>query len=740
MMPHIRNLFLLIAGAVTAFAAEPLTTAPAATTVATQTDEILHPFFRGKELPRWSKLTPQQSLIDAEEALQRQRVRLAAICNLDESEANFDNTFMAIEQSMFMLQDVALLMQHLSMVSDSAELRAAYEKLSTYLSASTAELHMNEKLLRLMKVVMASDEIKDLPPAKQRAAKQMIDIFIQNGAELSPEAKMRKIELEQQIFLLSRQYDKNIQDFQQSQELLIKELSELDGLDRNLLTKMHRAALERGYITSVEEPGWLVSLHDFSALEVLSLCDVESTRKKCWETFMAYGRGTEYDNAPVIAELMEKRTELAKILGFNNYADFMACTRMVSSGDEAMVFVDDLMQKLKPAFEQEKQQILDIYNQYTNKNVKELPPWDELKACSMYMGANRNHSSYGISAYLRYTDALNGMLSVYSTVLGVQFKQLPTACPAPGEECPEGKVEVWHPSVKCIAVYDAETQTHLGTVFLDLFRRADKRSGAWCTPVQLATPGPNGEVVEPHVVSIQADFNPPVKGQPTLISHTDLTVIFHEFGHAMHNVLSHTELKCHVAMGVSWDFTELPSTLSENWAWEPEILSTFARHYKTRKPCPKQLLEGVAADRYCMAVGKYMDLLRKAKLDLEIHVNYENKFRNRDLDAISAELVKDYHLPMSANPYSPLRDLSHSFAGGYSAGVYTYLWSAVMAADAFSRFKKEGLTNPDTGKAYRHSILDKGDSIAPDELYRMFMGRNPDPAAFLDSILNNASN
>lgn len=716
-----RNIFLALAFAGSAWV-QAQTPVQAPAVVASQAE---HPFYRSAELPKWSQLTPQQALIDAHEAVRRARARLAEIATISPESATFDNTFMAVEESTEELQCVVMLLQHLTAATDSPEARAAMDEVAKLMADCTAEIVGNEQLWHLMQAASTPEKLAQLSPAKQRAVKQLMDIFRDNGAELSPEKKALKHELDKEMLLLSMQYDKNLQDFTQSWQLHITDPTELQGVPVPVMAALQQSAAEEGL------DGYLITMRDETVLPVLALCCVEGTRIKCWHAWHGYGAGTEYDNAPVIAQLMEKRQAFAELLGFKNYADYAARTRMVQHGEEALAFVDDLMKKIKPAYDEEVKGILQAYNEFYGTELTALSPWDEPHALSIYSSQEQATNTIRMSPYLKCTDALNGMFGVYSQLLGVTFKQLPTCCVQPGQTCPEGKVEVWHPTVKCIAVYDTQSKVHLGTFYLDLYRRDNKRAGAWCAPIRLANPGPGGAIQEPHVAALMTNFDPPVKGRPNLLQHFDLTILFHEFGHMMHHLLSHTELKGHCAMGVAWDFTEFPSTLSENWAWSPEVLATFARHYKSGKPCPPALLQKLVESRSSLRANTYMETMQKAKLDLEIHMFYNEKFKGRSLDEVSHAILGDYQLPFSYTPYSPLRNLPHCFVGGYAAGVYSYLWSEVMAADAYTRFAEEGLMNPSVGKHYRETILEKGDSIPADELYRMFMGRNPDIDAFL---------
>ena len=682
-----------------------------------------HPFFDNQQLPSWSKLTPEQALIDAQEAVQRAMDRVAEICTLSPQDATYENTYKALNAATYELECVSMQVMHLSMVCDSEQMRETMAMLTQCMSEIMRELYTNEQLWQLLKAAAAPEKTESLSPARKRAVKQLYDIFMDNGAELPKEQKERIVQLEHELVVLSQEFDRLLHDHTQQWELLITNEAELGGVDPEFMEMMYSAALERGLCTP-EKPAWLISMRDETAMIVMTVCPVEETRKKCWEGCMGGGKGTPYDTTKIIDQLMEKRTERARLLGFANHADYEARTRMVHNGAEAMAFVDYLMRQLKPAYDEEVRKILACYEYYMGKKgVSAIPPWDEFMARNMYYGS-MNTPAMSLSAYLPKKDVLNGLCQLYSGLMGLTYQNLPTICLAPGETCPEGMVEAWDPDVQCISVSDTESGEVLGYFYVDWYARGNKRAGAWCAPIRVSENGP-------HIATLELNCMRPEEGMPDVFSHQEVSNLFHEFGHVMHNLLSHTEERGHSAYGVAWDFVELPSTLSEKWANSAEVLATFARHYRTGKPCPKSMLKRLEESGDVMAAYSYMDTLCKAKLDLEIHMNYEEKFKGRSIDEVSAELLKGYEIPYTQCQYSTLRSLSHCFSGGYSAGVYSYLWSAVLAADAFTRFEKEGIMNPEVGKAYRHTILDKGDSIAPEELYRMFMGREPKVDAFM---------
>ena len=242
-----------------------------------------------------------------------------------------------------------------------------------------------------------------------------------------------------------------------------------------------------------------------------------------------------------------------------------------------------------------------------------------------------------------------------------------------------------------------------------------------------------GDAGEPHLAALVANFGVAAPGQPVLFSHAELQIFFHEFGHMMHYMLGYTRYRRHCSPAVAWDFAEMPSQLLENWAWEPEALATFAFHYETGEPCPQEYLQKLAASRYFMPATNNMRSLCVAKLDLEMHMNYDKTFEGKDLDAVAAEMLAPYTAPFSVQAPCVMRNLLHCFQGGYAAGYYSYKWSETLSADAFLRFKKDGIFNSETGGAYRKAILEKGASVPADAVFRDFMGRDANPDALLES-------
>lgn len=691
-----------------------------------------HPFIDWTTYPAWSQLTAKQGVADVRYGLQEARRRVAELCAVKPEDATYENTFAAYERISEALDNADTLLSHLSAVMDSPDMRAAQEELIPELSAFSAELNANEQLWQVIKHAATCPWVSSLSAEKQRYVQQVVDSFKDGGADLSAEKKAYLAKLREEASMLSHKFSKNVLDATNAWELVITDKAKLAGMSDSWMDQAAATALQRGYGTA-ENPQWVITLDPSSMLEVLKNCDVEETRRLCWEGRVSVGKNAPYDNEPVVARMMELRREIATVLGFGTYADLTTARRMVGSGDKAMAFVDGMMRKVKPAFDRESAELLAYANRKSGKKMEKFNPWDVAYYSHHYAKELYDFDQESLRPYFMVDNVVKGMFSIFSHLYDVRYTEVPTVCLKEGETAPEGKVEVWHPEVRLFEVYDNKTNAHLGSFYMDIYPRASKRAGAWVMGMRHGEPAANGKPHSPHLATLCGNLTPAVGDKPALFSHYDVETMFHEFGHMMHQMLGDSELISHMGTSVAWDFVELPSQLNENWTWEPEGIATYAFHYQTGEPMPKELMDKMLAGRYFMPATDNMSQLRIAKLDLEIHVNYNEKFKGRPLDEASEELLEPWRMPMTVPTPSIFRNLTHCMTGGYSAGYYSYKWAEVLAADAFTRFKNEGVMNAKTGAAYREAILSKGDSKPAAEVFRDFMGRDPNPDALLQS-------
>lgn len=706
-------------------------TAPAAPRAAAESDS--HPFFQWNTYPAWSQLTAEQATNDIRRSMELAKARIAAICNVTPAESSFENTFGAYEKATHELDVASSLLHHLSSTMDSKALRDAQEQLTPELSAFSAALIANEQLWKVISESAQQAWVRDLSPAKQRYVQQVVDSFRDSGAALSPEQKKRKAEIALELSTLTLKFSKNVLDSTNAWKLVISDKSRLAGVSEDWLARAAEAAQAEGFGTP-DAPQWLITLQYPSYSEIMKNCDVEETRRLCWEGRNTVGNSGEYDNEAIVARVMELRRELATLLGFGTFADMKAARRMVGSGSTAIDFVDSMMHKVKPTFDREVQEMLSYVSRKKGRTITAMNPWD-VQYYSRQLSNERFDLDYeDLRPYYQYENVYRGMFRIFENLLGITITELPVACIKPGETLPEGAIEVWHPEVQLFKVCDKKTGAHLGSFYLDPFPRDSKRAGAWVMPMNYGTPAANGQPHAPHLACICGNFNAPVGDKPALLSQLDVTTLFHEFGHMMHCMMGDTELSSHCGTSVSWDFVEQPSQMFENWAWEPEGLAQFAFHYQTGELMPQDMQQKLNAGRFFMPATDNMNQLCVAKLDLDMHVNYDEKYKGRSIDTATQELLAPWRMPYTVTGPSIMRTLTHCINGGYAAGYYSYKWAEVLAADGFSRFKAEGIMNTSTGASYRETILSKGDSADPNVLFRNFVGREPNPDALLQQM------
>mgnify|MGYP003292445821 FL=1 len=721
---------LLLTVAVSALFASPLAAqqsceSPALPALAAEE----HPFLEwGGEYPRWSRLTPARGVADVRLAIERAKQKLENICRVQPQEATWENTFGAYEQLCREIFTADVLLSNLFNLMDSPEVRAAQMEVAPLVAEFDSSISANDRLWSVIRAASGAPWVGSLSPARQRYVQQVLDAFKDSGADLPADKKARKMEIEKELAGLYIQYDKNCKDALDAWQLVITDKSKLAGLSEDWMARAASRALERGFGTP-ESPQWIITLEYASVGDVLRHCDVEETRRLCWEGRNTEGSAPGMDNAPVVARVMELRAELATLLGFGTYADLATARRMVGSGAAALDFVDDMMRKVKPAFDRETNDMLSFISRRQGRNVNQINPWDVNYYANQMREEIYKFDMESLRPYHKKENVVAGMFSVFEGLYAIRVSELPTVCLQPGQELPEGMHEVWHPEVKLYAIHDAATGRHLGSFYMDLHPRSTKREGAWVMPVRHHA-AVNGQR-PPHLVVLVCNLKSPSNGKPALFTHMDILTLFHEFGHTLHSLLSDVELVAHSGTRVARDFVELPSQLNENWVWIPEGITSYARHWETDEAMPADLLRKLQQSRVFMPGIEAMSQLRMAKLDLEMHMNYAAKFRGRDLDAATRELLEPWHMPLSTWGPSIMRCLTHCVSSGYAAGYYSYKWAEVLAADAFSRFEKEGPTNAATGADFRRAVLSTGGSRPESESFREFMGREPNPDALL---------
>ncbi len=681
--------------------------------------------------PRWSEVDLTRSIEQLKLEVENNKKVITAITKLKPEEMTFDNTFGVLESCGNSIDTIARGIYHLSSVTDNEAIRKAVEDMGVITTELSSWTIANPELWTTVKTAAAQPWVANLSESKKDYVEDTVRGFKLSGADLPADKKERVKAIQKELSKVSLEYTKNMLDSTNAWEKVITDKSQLAGMSDSWLESRAAMALEKGHGTK-ENPQWLLGLDDACSTAILDLCDVDATRRLVWEGLGTVGRDAPYDNAPLIEKLVTLRQEMSEILGFDNYADMATATRMVKTGDVAMKFVDDFIVSVKPYWEKEMDDFLAFISEERGEKVTAVEPWNVRYYRKQLMQKKYNFDSETMRPYFPADKVLAGSFDIFEKLFNIDIKEIPTACPAMEDKAlTAGVQEVWHPDVRLYEVHDKKTGAHLGSFYFDPYPRASKRSGAWCMGMRPGDPASGGKPHTPHIAAVVCNFAPPSGDNPALWSEYEVTVILHEFGHLLHNMLSDTELRSHSGTAVVRDFVEMPSQLMEFWLADASTIPLLSAHYKTGEAMPKEMIEKYLASRHFMPADGNMRQLALAKLDLEIYTNYDEKFKGKTIEEACAAIVTPLGVPLTQPSYAMVRQFPHIMSGGYGAGYYSYKWAEVLCADAYSRFKEEGMLNAKTGADLRESIMSKGGSRDESQQFRDFMGRDPQPDALL---------
>jgi oligopeptidase A len=657
--------------------------------------------------------------------LERSRRNIEAIEN-DASSPTYDNTLGRLDTATEQLEVVMTVVGHLETVMTSPELRDVYNRVRPEVSAFYASIPLRPALWQRLKAFGATAEAASLRGARARFLKKTLEQFRREGADLEPDDKARLEAISRELADLTSRYGQNVVASTAAFELVIEDEARLSGLPASAKERAREDAAAHG------QAGYRFTLQAPSMIPILTYADDAELRR---EVAMASERRAttgEWQNPPLISKILELRREQAQLLGFQSFADLVLDDRMAKTGAAARRFVDDLAVLCQPAFEREKRELYAFRQRSEGPSAPALERWDVSYYAEKQRQALYDFDSEELRPYFPLDRVVDGLFTTANRLYGVSVR-------------PNHTLGRWHPDVSAYDIVDEQGQL-LASFYADLFPRESKRDGAWMnalisgTTAPLGAGAPTPAVVEGagaptpavpgassvHLGLICCNLTPPTGGKPALLSHMEVKTMFHEFGHLLHHCLSQVDVRHLVGTNVAWDFVELPSQIMENWCWEKEALSSFARHYATGEPIPDALFEKMQRARTYREATATTRQLGFATVDLALHVDYDPA-RDGDLLAYARRIAQPFSPAPLADNYAMIASFNHLFASsvGYAAGYYSYKWAEVLDADAFTRFKREGVYSRQVGEAFRRTVLERGDSADPMELYKDFMGREP---------------
>ncbi|MFK0085716.1 oligopeptidase A [Pseudomonas sp. NPDC090755] len=668
-----------------------------------------NPLLQSYDLPPFSAIRAEHVQPAIEQILADNRTAIAEILKTQGQNPTWAGLILAMDELNDRLGAAWSPVSHLNAVCNSAELREAYEACLPALSAYSTELGQNRELFQAYEALIASPEAAGFDVAQKTILEHALRDFRLSGIDLPADKQQRYAEVQSKLSELGSRFSNQLLDATQAWTKHVVDEAALAGLTDSAKAQMAAAAQAKGL------DGWLISLEFPSYYAVMTYAQDRALREEIYAAYCtrASDQGPnagQFDNGPVMREILDLRQELAELLGYPNYAELSLATKMAESSDQVLSFLRDLAQRSKPFATQDLAQ-LKAYA--AEQGCPDLQSWD-----SGYFGEKLREQRYSVSqetlrAYFPIDKVLSGLFSIVQRLYGIEITEL------------KG-FDTWHPDVRLFEI--KEHGHHVGRFFFDLYARANKRGGAWMDGARDRRRAADGELQSP-VANLVCNFTPAAPGKPALLTHDEVTTLFHEFGHGLHHLLTRIE---HAGVsginGVAWDAVELPSQFMENWCWEPEGLALISGHYETGAALPQDLLEKMLAAKNFQSGLMMVRQLEFSLFDFELHAHHgDGRSVLQVLEGIRDEV--SVMRPPAYNRFP--NSFAHIFAGGYAAGYYSYKWAEVLSADAFSRFEEEGVLNAETGRAFREAILARGGSQEPMLLFVDFRGREPSIDALL---------
>ena len=671
--------------------------------------------------PQFDKIKTEHYLPAFEQAITEAKAEIDAIVNNPDA-PTFENTIAALDEAGGRLNDAAGIFYNLMEADTNDQMQDIAEKVSPMMTEYSMYVSLNEPLFARVKAVHESAE--GLEPDQARLLEKTWKSFVRSGANLGAEDKGTYSKLSEQLSLLTLQYGKNVLAATNAFTLNLTEEADLEGLP----DFVREAAVETA--KSKEMEGWAFDLSAPSYGAFMKYSTRRDLRQKMWMAYNTRATEGENSNIELCRQIAESRLKIANILGYETYADYALEERMAKNPQTVNEFIQKLLEPSLPAAKAEVKELYE-YARANGFEDSEIQPWDFGFWSEKLKDARYSINDEQLKPYFRLESCIDAAFGLAGKLYGLTFEER--------KDSP-----VYHPDVTVYDVKDADG-VHKALFYADFFPRASKRGGAWMTEFR-GQSIVNGVEKRPFI-SLVTNFTKPTAGKPALLTHDELTTLLHEFGHSLHGILAEGRYSSLTGTNVSRDFVELPSQIMENWAFEPEFLDTFARHFETGEALPDTLINKIVEAKNYNAAYAQVRQLQFGILDMAWHTlkgGSESGHFDRlsdlktmqELGTIAFEkaALKSSNVIPSIPEACISTSFSHIFSGGYSAGYYSYKWSEVLEADAFSLFKEKGIFSTEVSHSFRDNILSKGCSEDEDVLYRRFRGHDPEPEALLEKL------
>ena len=658
--------------------------------------------------PEFDKIENEHYLPAFEAGIAEAKAEIDAIV-ANQEEPTFENTIEAMEYAGATLDRVAGIFYNLMEANTNDQMQAIAEQVAPMLTEYSMYVSLNNDLFQKVKAVYEKKDELGLDKDQMTLLEDNYKDFVRGGANLSDEDKALYSKWSEELSLATLQFSKNVLAATNAYTLHVTDSTDLAGLPEYVKTMAAETASEKGL------EGWAFTLQYPSFSPFMKYSTNRELRRQIWTAYNSRAIGGENDNTDVVKKIVDLRIRIANILGYETYADYALETRMAKNKTTVNEFVKNL---LEPSMKYAKKDVADVLA-YAKKNGFEddkLMPWDFSYWSERYQEAEYSLNAEELKPYFQLESCIDAVFGLANRLYGITFEEL-------------NNLSVYHEDVKVYEVKDADG-SHLALFYADFFPRASKRGGAWMTEFRGQSIR-NGVEKRPFI-SIVCNFTKPTADAPSLITHDEFTTFLHEFGHALHGILAKGRYGSLTGTNVSRDFVELPSQIMENWAFEPEYLNSFAKHYQTGEAIPADLIEKIVAAKNYLAGYGQVRQLHFGYLDMAWHTLKEVPAGS----AIEFEqkVLAPYAVMPSVEGTGFSTSFSHIFSGGYSAGYYSYKWAEVLEADAFSLFKEKGIFNTEVAESFRKNILEMGGAEDESVIYRNFRGHDPQPEALMEKL------
>jgi oligopeptidase A len=613
----------------------------------------------------------------------------------------FASLVIPVEELSYRLSRIWSPIGHLNAVANSTQMRQAYNECVPLLTAYSSELGQNAALCAGYAHVLGR-EGDTLDQAQRKVLENALRDFRLAGVDLPAERKARYREVAQRLAQLATKFSENVLDAGRAFTRRVTDESELAGLPANAIDRAAADARE------ANQTGWLFKLDQPTYMTIMTSAENRELRRDIYEAWVT--RGSElgpsagrFNNHPVIAKILPLRHELARLLDFHSFVEYALATRMAKSGKQVLGFLDDLARRCRPAARQE-------FSDLEEFAGRKLEAWDLAFFSERLQESRFKVSQEALRPYFPLPKVLSGLFTLTELLYGITVRE-------------RAGVSVWHPSVRYYDLNDARGKMVAG-FYLDPYSRPEKRNGAWMDECIGAKSLPSGNALP--VAQLVCNFTAPVGAAPSLLTHDEVTTLFHEFGHGLHHMLTRVAYPSIAGInGVAWDAVELPSQFMENFVWRAEVLPLISAHVTSGKPLPGDMLQRLLGTRTFNAALDTLRQIELASFDFELHANFDPAVGARVAETL--ESVRRRVAVVPAAPFNRMAaSFAHIFAGGYAAGYYSYKWAEVLAADAFEAFEQAGVFDGATAARFLDSILARGGSLDAMDAFVRFRGRQPD--------------